>query len=147
MNDQKLKLKISSSFGARARCKHCMGAPEYYFRVKNRTSWVSHRKTIDNLDWIKKVFKRMSTDYYLVDDPSKIISAETFSHAVNYKGVTIKLHKNKGVHPYMDYTDLLVCKCGKTTWAYYQGCVSSRPEILNRQSKYKYQNNLNVYFY
>lgn len=131
----KLSPNISSTFPLRSKCRHCMSSPNRYYCLKSPTLWFSPESQNKMYHWIKRNINRTCLDLF-TNFSFKIDSVSEFSHPVNYKGFRPKLHKNKWVHPFMEYIDILVCKCGKTSWAFYQRSSKNRPEIYNRKGKY-----------
>lgn len=137
--NSKFKINVSSTFAVRTKCKFCNYGPTHYYYSKNPPSTVSHREALNFFNWVKKYYSRFCRDFYLFEDPANISSTKILNHSVNYKGFRAKLHKNKGVSPSIDFTDCLVCDCGKTTWAFYQRSSLNRLEIINRKGRYGYK--------
>ncbi len=140
MKQSKLGVNISSTFMAKSRCKKCGSPPQYnrYFYFQTSNFFKSPRKQSSLINFLKKHFKRMCEDYYLSNYPSRYNSVSPFSHSASYKGFVPKLHKNKGVSATENYTEIITCYCGRTTWAFYQKSAENRPEIINKKGRFNY---------
>lgn len=136
LSKNKVKVNISSTFPARTRCKYCLGLPTKYYYIRNPNCWISPKFNMDLNLWLKHNLKRISKDFYVYSDPNTVKSFNIFNHKLSYKGFRIRLHKNKGIHPFMDYMEILRCPCHKTSWAFYQKSAAYRPDIINKKGKY-----------
>lgn len=137
---EKTKVNLSSSFVVRSRCKYCHSGPAHYYFSKNPNLLFSPNwKYFESAAWLSKCYKRICSDYYLMDSPSYVKSVSDFTHKVRYKAFRPKLFKNKGVHPFSDYREFLICECGKSCWEFYQKSTSKRVEIINRKSRYNHK--------
>jgi hypothetical protein len=136
------RINISSSFMHRARCNKCSGTPINsvfnYFFVKNPNAWKDHSHNTNKNKYLLSKLKRMCENYYLQNSPRNYKSISSFNHSVSYNSYIVKMHKNIGVEPFSDFVDFITCRCGFTTWSFYERSIGNRPEIKNKKGKYGY---------
>lgn len=133
-----IRVSLSSSFMVRTKCKHCLSSPSVFYAVKNSNCYLDPRSPINHFSYVKRFCKRMCNDYYFFDSPLDIVNSSPFKFTPNFKGYKARLHKNKGVSAYTDYTDMVTCDCGMTNWLFYEESAATRPEIIRRKARYKY---------
>lgn len=134
-NSELISVRLSTPFLARTKCVYCGGPPTTYYYARNTTLWNNPRRVTDQLSFVKKFVKRMSSDHYYIGDPKHFKSAAYFSHSVNYKGYRPRLHRTIGSNPVFDATEYLACDCGQARWAFSEKAILGRSEILLRKSR------------
>lgn len=132
-----IKVRLSTSFMVRARCKHCKGAPEIYYFLRNPTMWFNPRKALDQANYIKQLLEILQKHGFK-DDPKHYTSASYLSHDVIYAKYRPRMHRTRGSNPVFDIVEFLTCDCMKTTWAYSDKAISNRPEITCRKARARY---------
>lgn len=135
-------VNLSSSFMVRTKCKRCLGIPSIHFTVKNPNHYLNPRVMINRFKFVTTFCDRMCDDYYMADEPSDITNNGAFKFTPHFKSYHLKLHKNKGVEPFTDYMDMVICNCGITCWVFYDESARNRPEIIQRKARYKYPHKL-----
>jgi hypothetical protein len=142
--EETFKVKLSSPFLVRTRCKYCGSLPVDYFRMGGNRHFKDFRDFLNIFSWVPKHNKRLCSDFYLMDDPSSFYVMSNFSYSVPYKAYNPSIHHKRGIRPTRDINECLVCECGRTYWVFKQQAVMKRPEIVNRKSnrefpqKFKY---------
>lgn len=133
-NIQIIKINISNSFIHRARCAKCGNQPKYYYISANPILYNDPNKNKNNFKFIKKYYKRISSDHK-IDDFRFASKLNYYNHSVNYKSYNPKLHRVKGADAKFNLIESLTCECGYTFWYFTEKSIKNRSEILNRKSK------------
>lgn len=133
-----IRVRLSTPFLVRTKCKFCNGLPTIYYYVQNPSLWFDPRRVTDQLEFVKKYVKRMGSSHYLYDDPKYFTGEATFGHQVTYKGYRPKLHRTRGVSPHLDIIEHLTCECGRANWAFTEKSVQNRPEIMARKARHRF---------
>lgn len=136
-----IRVNISSSFIARARCPECGSAPNYYFQMRKPYQWRDVRQMLVTSRWLRQLVGRMTEDWYLDDEPRYFLNIREFSFKVEDKRYLPKMHHSRGFPGGRDnVVEFVGCDCGTTVWAFNQKSVKNRPEITNRKGRYNYPN-------
>lgn len=133
-----IKVRLSTPFLARTKCKFCNGSPSVYYYTYNP-------KLHNGPDWLQKFFaittghiKRLTTDWYLDTDPKYYSSVNVFFQGTAFKKYNSKIHHTRGIDVDNYIAEYLTCDCGKATWAFAEKAILKRPEIAQRKSRYKF---------
>lgn len=116
-----VSINTSSTFLAKSLCKHCKGSPSFYFYIKCYKYYKTVQDSNKIIESLKKIFKKMKYDYYLVDYPSNFNNLQSFSYK-NFIKYKPRANMNKNINFY-DGTmliDCLTCKCRRTVWQFKQ---------------------------
>lgn len=127
-------LKYSNTFKQRCICKWCKGGPDEYYFTRNPNFFKNHRFTLDQFKYIQKNVKRMCEDYYLGSNPAGTTNLSDFNFPISFKGYSPKIHRTRGASSRTNVTEMLTCKCGRTSWAFNYKSTEERKEITMRQS-------------
>lgn len=130
-----VNIKLSTSFIARTKCKHCLDYSNFTYRVRNPPVNKDFTVSIRKFEYISKNVKRMCDDYYMEFSPRSFHSNSWFSHGVNYKGYNPKLHRMRGVQKTINFTEFVSCKCGLTNWAFNYKSCESQPSFRRKTDK------------
>jgi hypothetical protein len=133
-----IKVRVSTPFMVRTKCKYCGGAPSFYWYTRNPTVWFNPRKEIEYYDLFKNLFRRFSFDFYLAEEPKYFTKMGTFKYAVN--SYRPRLHRARGTNPVFDKVEYLSCDCGRATWAFAQKAGDQRLEKRHRRARYCFPN-------
>jgi hypothetical protein len=92
------------------------------------------------LDWDKEWDKKPRDDFYLDSDPKYFVSAHDFGYVPKAKTFSPTLHRTRGYAGpgSYDIIEVVVCKCGKSQWRFYERASQQKPEIVFRKGKYCY---------
>jgi len=135
---QIIRVNLSTPFIVKSRCKKCKSNPSIYYYIRNKHLSIDPRSGLKIFESIKKYYKRMCADHYMMISPKYFTDLGSFSHSVNYKGFLPKLHRARGVNIGSNITEFLMCECGATSWAFTDKAAMARPEIVNRKARNKY---------
>jgi hypothetical protein len=135
-----VRVRLSSPFIARAKCKFCEGSPVLYYYVRNPTLWFNPRKVISEFEWVRKRVKKICWDNFNLRSPKDYRSITPFNHSPFYKGYRPRLHRTKGANPIADLVEFVTCECMQTSWAFSAKAIENRPEITNRKSRHVFPN-------
>jgi hypothetical protein len=133
-----IRINLSTPFLVKNRCKECGSHPSIYYYIRNRNLWLDPRRVLKDFDILKKYYKRMCSDHYMMLSPKYFTDLGSFSHQVGYKGFLPKLHRSRGRSIISNIAEFLMCECGATSWAYADKAVINCPEIANRKARSKY---------
>ncbi len=133
-----IRVRLSSSFMVRGRCKYCKGGPSIYFYTRNPTMWYNVRRVLNDFSWVREHVKQFTWIPRYSTSPINFDSITSFNHQPFYKGYRPRLHRIKGSNPVFDLVEFLSCDCMRTEWAYAEKAVENRPEIMARKSRKKY---------
>jgi hypothetical protein len=131
------RVRLSSPFMVRSRCKFCMGSPIIYYYIRNPTLWFNPRKAMDRMSFIKKLLQHLRSLGFL-NEPKHCHSAAELSHDVSWAKYRPRLHRTKGSSAIFDVVEFVTCDCMQTTWAYSDEAIQNRPEINHRKSRYRF---------
>ena len=129
-----IKIRLSTTFVARCKCKYCGGSPSFYWYTRNPTMWFSPRKEIEHFDFYRKFIKKFNSDFYLNEEPRYFNRMSLFKY-VGREGYRPRLHRTRGTNPVFDKVEYLSCDCGSATWAFNQKAGDTRPERSNRRAR------------
>lgn len=135
-----IRIRLSTPFITRTRCKFCQGPPTIYYYVRNATLWFNPRKITEEFEWVKKHFQRLGLDYFMSADPKDYHGTSPYRHSPIYKGYRPKLHRTRGALPTFDIVEFVTCDCQQSTWAYSEKAVEKRPEIMQRKARFRFPN-------
>lgn len=125
----KIKVKTSSSFAARTRCKYCFSGPLFYFRsgcpVIRRSPSRSGPPSYEKINYN---FSKRSIKY-------RDVAIRDQSFVLDYNKFNVKAHRVKNLNRKINYDDVLYCECTKTHWTFNYNSTKDRKEITSRQSK------------
>jgi len=136
--EEDVKIKLSSSFMTRARCRHCGSYPSYYYRFGSNRRKKDHRVVLNWFSYIAKYQGRLCEDFYLIEDPKDYTLISFFDYSLRYKSYDPTLHHKRGVKSKTDMNECLTCDCGKSYWVFNQQSVTHKKEILHRKSDKKF---------
>ena len=135
-----IRVNISSSFMARARCKFCRSGPDYYYGSFKPHMWsdVSRYRSFTKRN--KKWIRRMCSSWYKQFEPRTFEDISEFTFRLDYQDMRPTLFRTRGTSTgeRENVMECLGCKCGRTIWGFNQRSVKKRPEITNRKGKYGY---------
>lgn len=134
-----IKIRLSTPFVVRTKCKHCGGSPAFYWYTRNPTMWFSPRKEIEHFDHYRKLIKKFNSDYYLSEEPKYFTKMIMFNYA-GRDGYRPRLHRSRGTNPVFDRVEYLSCDCGMATWAFNQKAGDLKPEKSNRRARTHFPN-------
>lgn len=133
---QFVRVNLSSTFVTKSRCKECGGCPHEYYRIPQSPYYLDARGEQAIFDWIKTYIKRMSSDWYLLEQPRHFHSIRDFNFYYEEKAFKPALHQC-----FIDEAhtiEYLTCSCGRTVWAFNQKIGDDHPDIKHRKSRYQY---------
>jgi hypothetical protein len=130
-----VRVKLSTPFLVRTKCKACGGSPKIYYYTRNATLWYDARRVVTRFDSLKHLIKRAVGDHYYWDDPKYFTKLSTFTHGISYTSYRPRLHRTRGSNPIFDTVEYLSCECGATRWAFSERASAHRPEITNRKAR------------
>lgn len=133
-----IRVRLSSSFMIRTKCKHCQTGPTDYYIERAGIPWKEHNSVRNTFNIIKRFWNRLASDYYLGEQPSSFNNLSMFNHTPSYKGFRPRAHRNRGVHAKLECIERVCCACGLTNWAFYEKGATNRPEISQRKARYRY---------
>lgn len=133
-----IKIRLSTPFVVRTKCKYCGGAPSFYWYTRNSTMWFNPRKEIEYLDCFKNLFSRFAFDFYLTEEPKYFTKINAFTYVVN--SYRPRLHRTRGTNPVFDKVECLTCDCGRATWAFNQKAGDLRLEKKHRRARHCFPN-------
>lgn len=136
-----IRINISSSFMARARCVKCGKSPSYYYSIRNPFLYEDVGYVISNSKWRRSWIKSMKGNWYLDSEPKYFHDIQEFSFILDdkqYRPTLFRIMKGGAVKDRDNVVEMLGCDCGATIWAFNQKSVKNRPEITNRKGRYKY---------
>jgi hypothetical protein len=141
---QKIRVNLSNSFIARARCKACGKSPDIYLSVPlipQNPRYYDPRIS----DWVfnlyKKYIKRfINTDWYKKYQPRYFNKLKDFSYYwISKSSYKPTLHQYIGKeHPDAMIVEYLECPCGQTVWAFVEKSAEFRLELKHRRARYSY---------
>lgn len=134
-----IKINISSSFMARARCKECGKGPDYYYGVLKPFMWKEIKHFMIFSSFAKKWIANKNA-WYKEFDPKYFTHLGDFSKKLEDKSYNPITHRTKGadINDLYNMVEYVGCGCGATVWGFNQKSVQKRPEITNRKGRYKY---------
>lgn len=134
-----IKVNISSSFMAKARCKECGKGPDYYYATLKPFMWkdVKHFLMFSS---ITKMWFAKKADWYKQFEPRHFTKVGDFTKKLEDKSYNPIVHRTKGadVSDRINIIEYVGCQCGATVWGFNNLSVQKRPEITNRKGRYKY---------
>lgn len=132
-----IRVKISSSFLPRARCKMCGKGPSWYYYTRKPYLRADVKEYKADSKFWRNWMKHMTNDWYLDEQPSEFHSIEDFSLKLGDIHYRPQLHRTRGsnVPSHENVIEMLGCDCGHTTWAFNYKSTRNRPEIQNRKSR------------
>ncbi len=134
-----IKVRLSTPFLVRTKCKYCGGAPSFYWYTRNSTMWFNPRKEVEYLDAFKRLFRRFNFDFYLFEEPKYFTKTTAFNYTP-LNSYRPRLHRTRGTNPVFDKTEYLSCDCGRATWAFAQKAGDQRLEKKHRRSRHCFPN-------
>lgn len=134
-----VKINISESFMARARCKECGKGPDYYYGVMKPFMWKEVKYFLIFSEISKKWFAR-NNNWFKEYQPRNFNKLGDFSRTLDEKSYNPIVHRSKGadISDRYNIVEYVGCGCGATVWAFNNISVQKRPEITNRKGRYKY---------
>lgn len=135
-----VRINISSSFMARARCTECGKGPTYYYYIRKPFLWKNIRTAIATSKWIREWVKSFGSSWFLESEPKHFHDIQEFSFILENKQYRPTLFRTRGsdIKDKDNVIEMVGCDCGATVWAFNQKSVKNRPEITNRKGRYKY---------
>jgi hypothetical protein len=127
-------VKLSTPFLLKSKCRNCGTSGLYYYIIRNGAFFISPEGSKLISEIYQRFTKRMCSDYYLMDSPSKYRSNSFFNYSKSHKGYNPKIYKNLNVKSNNNNVEIFSCECGKTQWAFGNTNDDNRPEICNRKS-------------
>jgi len=133
-----IKINISSSFMARAKCFVCKTGPEYFiYEVKPYPFW-DYTKSAKYFAYMQK-YIGLNNNWFSSFHPKEINRMSYLFFTLQNKSVSARSHQHNIPLYNQDYIDELAsCACGSHIWFFNQKSVKNQPEIVNRKGKYKY---------
>ena len=138
---EKVKINISSTFMARARCTECGGLPNFYYCTRKPHLWKEVREQIELSGWLRTWIKRMNNNWYYELDPRDLNDIKEFSFTIDDKHYAPTYHRTFRNNTKNGLVEFVGCSCGDTVWAFTQKSAKNRPEIVNRKGRYNYPKN------
>lgn len=135
---QSTRIKLSSTFPIRARCKSCMKGPQFYYIQKLPIKWWDHKHSQRVSQQYYKHIERMCYDFYLIERPKDFEGIMSFTWTHPGKSYNPVFHSKRGVPIMDDMVEFLACECWKTIWAFNQKSTIARGEITHRKARYNY---------
>lgn len=132
-----VRVRLSSPFMVRATCKYCGGSPFIYYYIRNPSTWLSARKNVNQMDFLKNLIYHLMVIHKFAE-PKDYNCISHLSFGVGYTQYRPRLHRTKGSSGTFDIVEFLTCNCMKTTWAFNQKSTKNRPEITNRKARFTY---------
>ena len=126
-----VQVNLSSTFMAKSRCKHCSYVPQIYYYILNRSN--IRFINIGNIPKIK--CKRMCNDNYFLISPKDIRNISLISFPV--AGNSSRIYKSRNIRS-PSITEYLMCKCGRTSWAFNEKYMKKCLEFSNKRSRDNY---------
>lgn len=136
-----IRINISSSFMARARCKECGKGPDYYYNMSKPYQWQNVRGSLIYSEVTKRWIKSMLTsNWYFKFEPRHFRKLGDFIFTLEGKSYLPTFHRTRGSDSSNsdNVVEFVGCECGATIWAFNEKSTKDRPEITNRKGRYKY---------
>ncbi len=135
-----IRVNISSSFMARARCKECGQGPSYYYNDRKYKLFHDIGKFLEASKLWKSWVKKFNYDWYLEMQPKYFSTLEDFRFRLEDRRYSPLLHRTRGSDVSRDENviEMVSCDCGGTIWAFNNKSTKKRPEITNRKGRYGY---------
>lgn len=134
-----VKVNVSESFMARARCKDCGKGPDYYYAAYKPFMWKDVKYFFVFSTFAKKWFGT-SHNWFKGYEPKHFTKVSDFSRKLEGKSYNPIVHRTKGadINDRYNVIEYVGCSCGATVWGFNSNSVQKRPEITNRKGRYKY---------
>lgn len=116
-----IRINVSSSFVARARCKKCGSGPEYYYNGFKDISYRDHNRQKQR----HMPFKRITKFSY---HPLSVY--RPLMH--NHRAIS-------SVHDNWEYYEEVLCRCQKTKWSLKQKLLHNRRDITDKKGRMFYK--------
>jgi len=133
-----IQINAATTFPVRAKCRFCMKGPEHYLVYRSPVKWYNPKRIKEWFDVAVKSYRRMNTDFYLIEKPSVFTGIAAFSAYFEFKTYSPALHAKRGISATDDMMEGLSCGCGRTVWGFYQKSAQQRRDIHQRKSRYSY---------
>lgn len=133
-----MRVRLSSPFVVKSRCKECMGHPVFYYSTKVNVYTKDPRVTVK----VSKSQQFSWTDInkgieWLFPDPQDLPGVSMLSYPAFFAKYNAKLHLRKSAFP-LNVVEFVTCDCMATQWAFTDKMTTFRPEIENRKARYTY---------
>jgi hypothetical protein len=132
-----VKIRLSESFMARARCKFCKGPPEFYYYLRNASMYIDVRSSNNVFQRWKKAISRFNRTNFNFD-PKYMNGASFMSHPTSWTKYRPRLHRTRGTDPTFDIVEVVCCDCMRTQWCFSDKAIQDRPEINQRKSNKRF---------
>jgi ribosomal protein L28 len=140
-----IKVNISSTFLAKARCKFCGKGPTTYYQRSKPFYEKDVRAYLNRSKDSRRKLKRMNSDWYLSGNP-KSFAVSTYKTRIDDKHYRPNLARTRGASDTdNEVVEILICDCGVTVWAFNNSSNKNHPEIKNHKGKYSYPNKFTYY--
>ena len=93
-----IKINISTTFLARARCTECKAGPDYYYAVQKPYNWTNMQSSRIFSAIIRKWIKGMVTDWYKDFQPRHFHEMGDFSFELTDKSYRPTLYRARGAN-------------------------------------------------
>ena len=130
-----INISLSSPILVRTRCKYCNSLPQDCFLLMKKRIFLSPVE-INNI-YMKYITKYMIINSVPVHSNGRFIRVNRdLSLPVNYKAFNSSLHKNKknSIDTYLSFTEVVLCRCGRSCWGVQDKTKLLRHEVLHRKS-------------
>lgn len=142
-------INVSSSFGARARCKGCGTDPTWHYTQAGSQAREENVQSFsDTSQRSRKYISRMAFDTHEIfgSDPRYFRASEMDFKLRGRAYLPVCHHSRKPLRHYVDrIVDVFACECGKTAWVS-KNTSRTSPEIRNRKGRYNYPKNFDFDF-
>lgn len=133
------EVNISTTFMTRGRCKLCGELPTTYCNVRLASFYLTPYEKIKNTDWAKPFYKKTNVDALMSLPPSIETKLQDFSHQLNYKGYSPRLHRTQSLKTNM--IEYASCECRQTVWII-PHMYNVLLEHIGRRGRYDYPTKL-----
>src|SRR5512135_1353899 len=125
-----IRINISSTFMARARCKNCGKGPDYYYSVGQPFKWVDARSALVFSKKIKEWLTKIVSNWYLPFSPQFFKKLGDFTFSLEDKSYSPLFHRTRGANigHHKRVVEFVGCECGATVWAFNEKSAVKRPE-------------------
>lgn len=136
-----IRINISSSFMARARCKECGKGPAHYYNDRKSRVFEDIIMFLESSQFWRRWLKRFNRSWYLEMEPRYFSTMEDIGKfSLEDKHYNPLLHRTRGSNLGREENviEMVTCQCGGTVWAFNNKSTKKRPEIKNRKGRYSY---------
>ncbi len=136
-------LSLSTPILAKARCKHCLKLPEYYYTTANISLYKDIAESKKFIKALERRTQKFLRDFFTDYEPKVFTSASIFSFRINSNIYRPNIHKiffleKSNSNSLHDFEEYIICWCGKTRWGLSDNSGKNRIDILSKKTTKKF---------